>query len=123
MYALGETETPDFPVSSGAYNSPNAKPKDLFLSKYDSTGKVIIYSARIGGSQLEKGNALAVDTLGQVYITGSTTSIDFPTTNNSFQSQKTLADDDVFFVKLNASGTALLYSTFLIGMTTDIAHG
>lgn len=123
MYALGETETPDFPVSSGAYNSPNAKPKDLFLSKYDSTGKVILYSARIGGSQLEKGNALAVDTLGQVYITGSTTSIDFPTTNSSFQSQKTLADDDVFLVKLNASGTALIYSTFLIGMTTDIAHG
>ena len=123
MYALGDTETPDFPVSSGAYDSPNAKPKDLFLSKYDSTGKVILYSARIGGSQLEKGNALAVDTLGQVYITGSTTSIDFPTTNNSFQSQKTLPDEDVFFAKLNASGTALIYSTFLIGMTTDIAHG
>ena len=123
IYALGDTETPDFPVSSGAYDSPNAKPKDLFVSKYDSTGKVIVYSARIGGSQFEKGNAIAVDTLGQVYITGSTTSIDFPTTSNAFQSQKNLADDDVFFAKLNASGTALIYSTFLIGMTTDIAHG
>ncbi|MEN9829249.1 MAG: hypothetical protein RJA11_1865 [Bacteroidota bacterium] len=71
IYALGDTETPDFPVSSGAYDSPSAKPRDVFLSKYDSTGKVILYSARIGGSQLEKGNALAVDTLGQVYITGN----------------------------------------------------
>ena len=123
IYALGDTETPDFPVSSGAYDSPSAKPRDIFLSKYDSTGKVILYSARIGGSQLEKGNALAVDTLGQVCITGSTTSIDFPTTNNSFQSKKTLPDEDVFLAKLNASGTALIYSTFMIGMTTDIAHG
>ncbi|MFM6956737.1 MAG: hypothetical protein ACKOX1_09340 [Ignavibacteria bacterium] len=123
IYALGDTETPDFPVSTGAYDSPNAKPRDLFINKYDSTGNILLYSARIGGSQLEKGNALAVDTLGQVCITGSTTSTDFPTTVNSYQSKKTMSDEDVFIAKLNASGSALLYSTFLTGMTTDIAHG
>ena len=123
IYVLGETESPDFPVSVGAYDSPNALPKDLFITKFDSTGKKILYSSKIGGSQQEKGTALAVDSLGQVCITGSTTSNNFPTTNNAFQSQKTKTDQDVFIVKLNASGTALIYGTFLIGMVTDIAHG
>lgn len=123
LYVLGETETPDFPVSVGAYDSPSPSPRDIFITKFDSTGKNIVYSARIGGSQLEKGTALAVDSLGQVCITGSTTSTNFPTTSNAFQSQKTTLDEDAFIVKLNASGSAMLYGTFLRGMTTDIAHG
>ena len=123
IYVLGETESPDFPVSVGAYDAPNPSPRDVFITKFDSTGKNILYSARIGGSQLEKGTAMAVDSLGQVCITGSTTSTNFPTTNNAFQSQKTTLDEDVFIVKLNASGSAMLYGTFLRGMTTDIAHG
>lgn len=123
IYVLGETESPDFPVSVGAYASPDATPKDIFITKFDSTGKNILFSSRIGGSQLEKGTALAVDSLGQVCITGSTTSTNFPTTNNAYQSLKTKTDQDVFIVKLNASGTALIYGTFLIGMVTDIAHG
>jgi hypothetical protein len=123
IYVLGDTETPDFPITTGAYDSPNPSPKDLFIAKFDSTGKKIVYSARIGGSKLEKGTALVVDSLGQACITGSTTSTDFPSSANSFQPVKTLPDEDVFIAKVNASGSALIYGTFLSGMTTDIAHG
>ena len=123
IYVLGDTETPDFPITTGAYDSPNPSPKDLFIAKFDSIGKKILYSARIGGSKLEKGTALVVDSLGQACITGSTTSTDFPSSANSFQPVKILPDEDVFIAKVNASGSALIYGTFLSGMTTDIAHG
>ena len=123
IYVLGDTETPDFPITTGAFDSPNPSPRDLFVAKFDSTGKNIVYSARIGGSKIEKSTALTVDSSGQACFTGSTTSADFPTTTNSFQPVKTLPDEDVFIAKLNASGSALIYGTFVSGMTTDIAHG
>ena len=123
IYVMGETESPDYPISVGAYSAPNAKPRDIFVAKFDSSGKQLLYSAKIGGSQIDKGMALAVDELGQACITGSTTSTDFPTTQNAFQSTKTLPDEDVFILKLHAKGNAILYGTFMIGMTTDIAHG
>lgn len=122
IYVLGETDSPDYPLSTGAYISPNAIPKDIFIAKFDSTGKNIIYSSRIGGDQVELGTSIAVDNLGQACATGSTTSKNFPTTQNAFQSVKTLPNEDVFVVKLHAAGNALLYGTFMMGMTTDIAH-
>ncbi|MGA1277683.1 MAG: SBBP repeat-containing protein [Candidatus Kapaibacteriota bacterium] len=122
IYVLGETDSPDYPISSGAYSSPNAVPKDLFVAKFDSTGSNILYSARIGGDFVELGTSIAVDNLGQACIVGSTTSKNFPSTPNAFQSQKLFPNEDVFAIKLNSSGNALVYGTFMIGMTTDIAH-
>lgn len=122
IYVLGETDSPNYPISTGAYIAPNAVPKDIFIAKFDSTGKNIIYSSRIGGNQVELGTSIAVDTMGQVYAAGSTTSKNFPTTQNAFQTDKTLPNEDVFVIKLNAEGNSLLYGTFMMGMTTDIAH-
>ena len=122
IYVVGETESPDYPISTGAYISNNPIPKDVFLAKFDSTGKNILYSSRIGGAQVERGTSIAVDNLGQACITGSTTSLDFPSTPNAIQTEKKISDEDVFVIKVNASGTSLLYGTFLIGMTTDIGH-
>jgi len=122
IYVLGETDSPDYPISTGAYLSQNAIPKDIFIAKFDSTGKNIIYSSRIGGDQVELGTSIAVDNLGQACAAGSTTSKNFPTTQNAFQSEKTLPNEDVFVIKLNAGGNALVYGTFMMGMTTDIAH-
>jgi len=122
IYVLGETDSPDYPVSTGAYTSPNAIPKDIFIAKFDSTGSNIIYSSRIGGDQTELGTSIAVDNLGQVCVAGSTTSKNFPSTSTAFQPNKLFPNEDVFAIKVNAAGNALVYGTFMIGMTTDIAH-
>jgi hypothetical protein len=122
IYVLGETESVDYPMSSGAYTNPQAIPIDVFVAKFDSTGKNVIYSSRIGGARPEKALAITVDESGCVYATGSTTSNDFPTTNNSIQPTKQAFDEDVFVIKLSADGSQLLYGTYLTGMTTDIAH-
>ncbi|HBB90008.1 MAG TPA: hypothetical protein DC047_20585, partial [Blastocatellia bacterium] len=82
---------------------------------------VLIYSSFLGGSSFESGFAVAVDAQGSAYLTGRTSSLDFPT-SNAFQS--TFATfTDVYVVKLNASGTALLYSTYLGGDSSESGRG
>jgi photosystem II stability/assembly factor-like uncharacterized protein len=102
------------------------------VSNYDPSlalviDPVFIYSTSIGGSSNENGNAVATDDAGNVYITGATTSLDFPSVN-AFQSGIKLPDvgigipSDVFIAKLNPSGTGLLYSTYLGGSRSDLGH-
>ena len=81
---------------------------------------VLIYSTFLGGTSGDQGLGIAVDAQGSAYLTGSTTSMDFPlagafqNTLNSF--------GDAFVVKLNPAGTALIYSTYLGGDSDEIGH-
>lgn len=79
---------------------------------------VLVYSTYLGGSDDDQGNGIAVDSLGSVYITGQTSSLDFPAAN-SFQPTKG-GLSDAFITKLNPAGSAIVYSTFLGGTSTDI---
>ena len=88
---------------------------------------VIVYSASIGGSYNESANAIAVDAAGNAYIAGMTTSLDFPTVNPVQPKLRLPAvyigiPPDAFVAKLNPSGTALLYSTYLGGTSNDAAN-
>jgi hypothetical protein len=74
---------------------------------------VLIYSTYLGGSGFDQGYAIAVDSLGNSYVTGQTAAIDFPTTPGAFQTQ--YGGGDAFVAKLNPSGSALVYSTYLVG--------
>jgi hypothetical protein len=74
---------------------------------------VLIYSTYLGGSGFDQGYAIAVDSLGNSYVTGQTAAIDFPTTPGAFQTQ--YGGGDAFIAKLNSSGSALIYSTYLTG--------
>lgn len=87
---------------------------------------VLVYSTSIGGLANDSANAVAVDAAGNAYLTGMTTSFDFPTVN-PFQRNLGLpavfvgVATDAFIVKLNPSGTAIVYSTYLGGVSSDVA--
>jgi hypothetical protein len=74
---------------------------------------VLVYSTFLGGSGFDQGYAIAIDSLGNAYVTGQTAAIDFPTTTGAFQTN--YGGGDAFVAKLNPSGTALIYSTYLRG--------
>jgi len=126
----GTTQSPDFPTTVGAFRRTGAAQNfaDAFVSKLNAAGTALIYSTFVGGSNMEFGNSLAVDSAGNAYMTGTTKSSNFPTTGNAFD--RTLNtpgncprcgvdNTDGFVFKLNASGSALVYSTYL-GGGTDI---
>jgi hypothetical protein len=94
------------------------------LGAYDQSRPLIIdpvlaYSTYLGGSGFDQGYAIAVDSLGNAYVTGQTAAIDFPTTSGAFQTE--YGGGDAFIAKLNPSGSALVYSTYLIGASAMVS--
>lgn len=128
-YITGTTFSLDFPVTSGAYDSTNKasvaqQGSNVFISKFNPTGTALLYSTYLGGSGSsyygngDIANAIAVDSKGNAYVAGATYSADFPTTAGAFQTvnQAVATQSGTGFVtKLNSTGSALLYSTFLGG--------
>ena len=88
-----------------------------YVAKFSPNLGSLIYSTYVGGSNTDQGNAIAVDSSGDVYVTGLTASIDFPTTAGAFQSALAggIGGQDAFVFKLNPTGNTLLYSTYLGG--------
>jgi uncharacterized delta-60 repeat protein len=123
-YVTGYTFSTDFPTVSPIYGSkvvPSFYP-DAFVTKIDASGTSLAYSTYLGGSYGDSGRGIAVDTSGNVYVTGQTNSTDFPTVSPT-QGSYGGGDDDVFVTKINASGTGLLYSTYLGGSDGNIEWG
>ena len=83
---------------------------------------LLVYGSYLGGSGLDRAQGIAVDAAGNTYITGETASIAFPTTAGGFDTMQN-GGSDVFVTKLNAAGTALIYSTFIGGSGNDLAWG
>ena len=99
------------------------------MSKLNSTGSALLYSTYLGGNGTAQGVGVAIDALGNAYVTGVTWSPNFPTTSGAFQPTfggGTCWGDpctDAFVSKLNAAGSALIYSTYLGGSGVDQATG
>ena len=91
---------------------------DAFVTKLDASGAALVYSTFLGGSSYDEAYDIAVDGAGSAYVTGHTDSADFPTTPGAFDTTST-ATGDAFVTKLDASGTALVYSTYLGGSGDD----
>lgn len=119
VYVTGSTGSTDFLAANKVGPSETAS-TDLFVVKLSPSGQ-LVYSTRIGGSQLERGFGIAVDSGGNAYVTGRTQSTDFPTVNAAQPGFGGV--EDAYVLKLNPSGTQLLYSTFLGGYSTDFACG
>ncbi|MBI4687855.1 MAG: SBBP repeat-containing protein, partial [Nitrospirae bacterium] len=120
-YVTGDTSSLDFPATTGAYDTTHNGSSDVFVLKLNSTGTVLSYSTFIGGSYDDNGNGIAVDGDGNAYVIGDTWSSGFPTTGGYDTTYN--GSLDVFVLKLNSTGTALSYSTFVGGSSDDIGFG
>ncbi len=120
-YVVGTTDSIDFPTTPGVVQPARAGGADLFVAKLNPTGSALLYSTYLGGS-LDDGSdgpSIALDSAGNAYVTGGTKSKNFPTTTGALQTALGGGDVDAFVTKLNAAGTALVYSTYLGGGSFD----
>jgi hypothetical protein len=132
-YITGQTFSSNFPVQapeqgtcapaddpSAVCGSSTGK-SDVFVSKINAGGTALVYSTYLGGSFLDFGVAIAVDPSGNSYVTGETTSTDFPTKNPFQSTGNTLGD--AFVTEFNSAGSALIYSSYLGGTGTTVGQG
>lgn len=117
-YVTGVTTSTNFPVQT-AYQGFQAGHGDAFVTKLSSSG-ALVFSTYLGGSDYDYGTGIAVDETGKVYLTGTTTSGDFPT-KNAYQSRRP-GDYDAFVTKLYSTGNALVFSTYLGGTGEDMGE-
>jgi hypothetical protein len=116
-YVTGWTQSTNFPGPD-----PNAGVLDVFVTKINAAGSALVYSTYIGGSDSDAGLGLAIDSAGNAYITGYTSSTDFPTVKPIQGVSGFVNDQNAFVTKLNPAGTALVYSTYLGGSSADIGY-
>lgn len=122
VYIAGLAGSIDFPTTLGAFQTALAGGADAFVTKLNPSGTALIYSTYLGGSGADSASGIAVDSSGDVYVTGSATSSNFPTTLGAFQTAQA-GNTNGFVTKINPSGSALIYSTYLGGSSFDFATG
>jgi len=113
VYMTGYTSSADFPTSLGCYDN-YASSSEAFISKFDKKGDRLVFSTYIGGSGGETCNDLMIDDQGAIYISGRTSSSEFPVTEGVYQSSK-LGYYDSFILKMNSTGDELVHSTYFGG--------
>ena len=116
------TDSSDFPTTPGAFDPSHNGGGDVFVVWLNAAGSGLTYATFLGGGDWEGANAIAVDETGNAYVTGDTASGDFPTTAGAFDPSYN-GTGDSFVVKLNATGSSLLFATFLGGRNFDRATG
>jgi hypothetical protein len=119
-YVTGETHATNFPTTNPIQGN-NGGLADSFIIKLNASGNSLIYSTYLGGYSNDIGHGIAVDSSGNAYVAGETSSTNYPTAN-PFQRSRN-GGSDTFIAKLNASGSALIFSTFFGGSSFDEAHG
>ena len=123
-YVAGTTTSADFPTTPGAFApTGDGLASDGYVTKLNTTGSApLAYSTFLGGGGTDSAVGITVDGTGLAYVVGYTVANDFPTTAGAFdETHNGLAD--AFVTKLNATGSALSYSTFLGGAADDVAFG
>ena len=125
-FVTGTASRGFLPTTAGAFQTSPTAGFNAFVTKFNSAGTALVYSTYLGGSFfVTQGNDIAIDSAGSAYVTGSTFDGAFPTTTNAFQSvnHSTISGQNAFVSKLNASGSALVWSTYLGGSTSDSGFG
>lgn len=143
VYLTGFTNSTDFPVTAGALQTTFGgflgfgyvfAQGDAFVTKLSADGSKLIYSTYLGGQNDDIGSAIAVDANGNAYVTGSTSSANFPVSSDAFQTRfkgsggqsefpccgVPFEGGDAFVTKLNPAGSAIVYSTLVGGSYDEV---
>jgi Beta-propeller repeat len=113
-YVVGNTSSTDFPTTAGAFDTSQNGGFDVFVTKLNAAGSGLLYSTFLGGAGFDSPGGLAIDSAGNAYVSGGTSSADFPVTPGAFQTvSQSSGGGGGFVTKLNATGSALVFSTFL----------
>jgi hypothetical protein len=117
-YVTGFTLSTNFPTTAGAYQTSGTAPGNVFVTKLNPAGTALVYSTLLGANTGSDGTGIAVDPLGNAYVTGRAY-VGFPTTPGSFQPTFT-SRSAAFVTKLNSIGTELIYSSLIGGGAYDM---
>jgi beta-propeller repeat-containing protein/flagellar hook capping protein FlgD len=120
IFVTGTTDSPNYPVSAGAFQSTLKGGQDVFLTKLKGDGTSLLWSTYLGGTSTDNALALAVDGNGNVYVGGVTSSTDLPVTGGAFRRTYS-GGGDGFVAKFTSSG-ALSYLTYLGGYSDDAVY-
>ena len=127
-YVTGQTRSSNFPTTGGAFdrsfnvdNCPRCgiDQYDAFVAKLNPAGSSLVYSTFLGGTDLDDSLGIAIDGARNAYVTGQTVSSNFPVTAGAFD-RTANGGFDAFVTKLNAAGSALVYSTRLGGEDNEL---
>ena len=114
IFVTGKVNSPNtFPVTNTHFSKGN-----VFVIKLSANGRILKYSTCIGGNGSEYSSAIKLDSQNNIYITGSTSSSNFPTTDNAY-SRVMNGTSDIFLTKISASGNLIDYSTFIGGSSGE----
>jgi hypothetical protein len=135
VYVIGYTQSRNFPTTRGAVQTTYRSTfvgrsrvfvpgvgGNAFVTKLNSNGSALLYSTYLGGRSLDQGLGITLDSSGNAYVTGMTSSSNFPTTKGALQTTYGGGQSDAFVSKLNTSGS-LVYSTYLGGSDQDVPSG
>lgn len=120
-YVTGYTDSTNFPTANAIQNTHGgnpASPYDAFVTKFNAAGSALVYSTYLGGNASDRGEGIAIDSAGNAYLTGHTFSANFPTAN----AIQNTGGGDAFVTKINAAGSAFVYSTFLGGSDSEFGR-
>jgi hypothetical protein len=126
-FVAGATDAEFFPVTSGAFQTTRKSPPlegyyTGFVTELNPTGTGLVYSTYLGGSGADFPDAIALDSQGDAYVSGGTSSPDFPITDGAFETSVSSVYGTGFVAKLNPTGSGLVYSTYLGGSYQDSAE-
>lgn len=126
-YVTGATPSANFPTTGGAFDTTFNSGQDVFVTKLNASGTALVYSTFIGGSSNDQGFAIALDSSGSAYVTGSTGSSNYPRQSGLppfvYQQFYGGGSTDAFVTKLSPSGANLVFSTYAGGFGADQGFG
>jgi hypothetical protein len=121
-YVTGRTRSTNFPTTTSAFDNTFNGAYDVFVTKVSSNGATLLYSTYLGGGGEDSPQDIAVDAVGNAYLVGGTDSTNFPV-NSSGPDMTHNGFSDAFVTKLNAAGTALVYSGYIGGDWLEQGEG